>query len=160
VQYIIILASALTNFLFGLIVEKIINCTRPTSESQSLKIKTLVYTLFLIFNTIFLPILLYSNIFGFKSSSYFSFISLISSGLSSFLQISNLQFYIDYNLIWYRNVSPMFTNFIIFDLLMIWIMFIVSKFRASFINLSNKENKILQKHMNEEITSFQFSPYK
>lgn len=148
-QYIIIFTSTITNFLFGLIVDKIINCTRPISQSQSLKVKTLVYTLFLIFNTIFLPILLYSNIFGFKTSTYFSFISLISSGLSSFLQIENLQFYIDYNLIWYRNVSPMFTNFIVLDLVTVWVMLIISKFKASYTNLSEKENKIIQKHMNE-----------
>jgi hypothetical protein len=160
VQYIIIFTSTLTNFLFGLIVEKIINCTRPTSQSQSLKVKTLVYTVFLIFNSIFLPILLYSDIFGFKTSSYFSFVALISSGFGSFLQVDQLQFYLDYNAIWYRNVSPMFTNFIIFDVLTIWVMFIVAKYRASYIGLSDKENRILQKHMNEEITSFQFSPYK
>lgn len=160
VQYAIIFASTLTNFLFGLVVDKIINCTRPSSESQSLKVKTLVYTIFLIFNSIFLPILLYSDIFGFKTSSYFSFLTLISQGISSFLQVDNLQFYLDYSPIWYRNVSPMFTNFILLDIATIWVMFIVSKVKASFIGISDKEEKILQKHMNEEITAYQFSPYK
>jgi hypothetical protein len=85
IQYGIILTSALTNFLFGFVVDKLVNCTRPESQSHSLKIKTLIYTIFLVFNTIILPIILYSDIFGFKSVSYFSFITLISSGLSSFL---------------------------------------------------------------------------
>ena len=74
VQVAIILAASITNTIFGLVVDKIVNFTKPTSESQSLKTKTLIFTFFLIFNTIFLPILLYSNIFGFKASSYFSFI--------------------------------------------------------------------------------------
>jgi hypothetical protein len=85
IQYAIILTSAFTNFLFGFVVDKIVNCTRPASQSQSLKVKTLVYTIFLILNTILLPIFLYSNIFGFKTASYFSFITIISSGLRSFL---------------------------------------------------------------------------
>lgn len=43
----------------------------------------------------------------------------------------------------------MFTNFIILDLLTIWVMFVISKLKASYISLSDKENKIIQKHMNE-----------
>jgi hypothetical protein len=138
IQYAIIITSALTNFLFGLVVDRIVDCTRPTSQSDSLKVKTLVYTIFLILNTIFLPILLYSDIFGFKTSSYFSFLTVISSGLSNLLQVDSLQFYLDYNQIWYRNVSPIFTNYIIFDTLGIWLMFMISKCQANYTSLSNK----------------------
>lgn len=128
----------MTNFLFELIVDKIVNCTRPNSQSHSLKIKTLIYTIFLILNTVILPILLYSDIFGFKTSSYFSFITLISSGLSNFLSVDNLQFYIDYSQVWYRNVSPIFTNYLIFDLIAVWIMLLIDKYRASYNSLADK----------------------
>jgi len=131
VQYAIIAASSLTNFLFGLVVDKLIDCTRPASQSSGLKVKTLIYTCFLIFNTIFLPILLYADIFGFKTSSYFSFITLISSDVSNFLQVDSLQFYLDYSNIWYRNVSPIFTNYLIFDTIMVWLMLIYSKYAAN-----------------------------
>lgn len=124
IQYVIIGASTLTNFLFGLVVDKIINCTRPASQSSSLKMKTLIYTIFLIFNTIFLPILLYSDIFGFKASSYFSFLTLISSGVGNFFSVSSLQFYVDYSPIWFKNVSPIFTNYIILDVITVWLMFL------------------------------------
>jgi hypothetical protein len=124
IQFVIIGASAVTNFLFGLVVDKIINCTRPTSQSSSLKFKTLIYTIFLIFNTIFLPILLFSDIFGFKTSSYFSFLTLISSGVSSFFSVDSLQFYVDYSPIWYKNVSPIFTNYLILDVVTVWLVFL------------------------------------
>jgi ABC-type multidrug transport system fused ATPase/permease subunit len=39
-------------------------------------------------------------------------------------------------------------------------MFLVGKYQASHASLPDRENRILQKHMNSEITSFQFSPYK
>jgi hypothetical protein len=37
----------------------------------------------------------------------------------------------------------------ILDFLTIWVMFVVSKLRAGYIDLSNKENRIIQKHMNK-----------
>ena len=114
------------------------NCTRPASQSHSLKIKTIIYTIFLIFNTIILPIILYSDIFGFKTASYFSFITLISSGLSSFLEVDRVKLYVDYSRIWYRNVSPIFTNYILFDIIGVWLMFLVSKYQASHSTLVNK----------------------
>lgn len=138
IQYAIILTSAVTNFLFGLVVDKIVDCTRQTSQSNSLKVKTLIYTIFLVLNTIILPIFLYSNIFGFKTASYFSFITVISSGLSSFLSVESLQLYLDYSQIWYRNVSPIFTNYLIFDVLSVWLMFLVSKYQASHSSLQDK----------------------
>ena len=90
VQLAITLVSTLTNVLFGIVIDKVVNCTKPISHSQSLKTKTIIYTLFLVFNTVFLPILLYSNIFGFKASSYFSFLQIISIDLINFLQIDSL----------------------------------------------------------------------
>lgn len=149
VQYAIIAVSALTNFLFGLVVDRIIDCTRPVSQSSSLKLKTLILTIFLIFNTIFLPILLYSDIFGFKASSYFSFVTLISSDISNFLQVDSLQFYLDYSPIWFRNVSPIFTNYLIFDTFIVWLSFIFSKYRSNYEGLQSSEGKMLQKHMNQ-----------
>lgn len=131
VQMAIILVAAITNVIFGFIIDKTVNCTRPSSHSGALKIKTVIYTLFLIFNTIFLPVLLYSDIFGFKASSYFSFLKIISTDITNFLQVDSIQFYLDYNAIWYRNVSPIFTNYLVFDILIVWLMFLVSKCRAN-----------------------------
>jgi hypothetical protein len=160
VQIAIILVAAITNVLFGLIIDKTVNCTKPSSQSGALKAKTVIYTIFMIFNTIFLPILLYSDIFGFKASSYFSFIQIVSTDFSNFLQVDSLQFYLDYEAIWYRNVSPIFTNYLIFDTLIVWLLFLFTKCRASTDSLRDEEGKILQKHMNKKITDFQVSVYK
>lgn len=138
VQLAITLVSTLTNILFGIVIDKVVNCTRPSSHSQSLKAKTIIYTVFLVFNTVFLPILLYSNIFGFKASSYFSFLQIISTDLSNFLQIDSLQFYMDYSPIWYRNVSPIFTNYIVIDIVSSWMIFIVTKCKESTEGLQQK----------------------
>ena len=154
VQIAITLVSTVTNFIFGVVINKIVNCTKPSSHSQSLKSKTIIYSVFLIFNTVFLPILLYSNIFGFKASSYFSFLQIISTDITSFLQISSLEFYMDYSAIWYRNVSPIFTNYIVVDLISLWFMFVVTKCTQNTEGLEEKEGKMLQKHMNKEITSY------
>lgn len=126
-QIAITLVSTITNFIFGVVINRIVNCTKPSSHSQSLKTKTIIYSVFLIFNTVFLPILLYSNIFGFKASSYFSFLQIISTEFTNLLQVESLEFYMDYSPIWYRNVSPIFTNYLVFDLISIWVMFIVTK---------------------------------
>lgn len=131
VQLAITIVSTLTNALFGFVIDKVVNCTKPSSHSQALKTKTIIFTIFLVFNTVFLPILLYSNIFGFKASSYFSFLQIISTDISNFLQIDSLSFYMDYNPIWYRNVSPVFTNYIVVDIVSIWAIFIITKCKES-----------------------------
>ena len=50
--------------------------------------KTIVYTLFLIFNTVFVPILIYSNIYGFKTTDYASLLTIISSDLKNALRFN------------------------------------------------------------------------
>jgi hypothetical protein len=50
--------------------------------------KTIVYTIFLIFNTVFIPILIYSNIYGFKTTDYASLLTIISSDLKNALKVS------------------------------------------------------------------------
>jgi hypothetical protein len=85
---------------------------------------------------------------------------MISSGFSSFLQVEKLQLYLDYDTIWYRNVSPVFTNYLIFDVFSVWIMYFITKCRTNFSNLENDEKKVLQKHMNKDITSYSISVYK
>lgn len=148
-QIAITLVSTVTNLIFGVVINKIVNCTKPSSHSQSLKNKTIIYSVFLIFNTVFLPILLYSNIFGFKPSSYFSFLQIISSDITSFLKVNNLELYMDYSPIWYRNVSPIFTNYIVVDLISLWLVFVVIKCTQNTEGLEEKQGKMLQKHMNK-----------
>lgn len=90
IQYAIIGTSGFVNFLFGFIVDKLVNLTKPMSHSSGYVWKTSIYTIFMIFNTVFLPILLYANIFGFKASSYVSFISLISTDVKNFFKVETL----------------------------------------------------------------------
>ena len=49
---------------------------------------------------------------------------------------------------------------LVIDSLFISIMFCVSKCRANKSSLEDEEGKMLQKHMNEEITSFSLDVYK
>lgn len=87
IQYAVIFASSITNFLFGLIVDKLVNFVRPLSKSSGMLTKTTIYTIFVIFNSVFIPLLVYAKIFGLQASNYISFITLISSGAKSFLAV-------------------------------------------------------------------------
>jgi hypothetical protein len=88
IQYAVVAISAVTNTLFGFVVDKIINFTRPSSYSAGLMGKTITYTLFLIFNTVFVPILIYSNIYGFKTTDYASLLTIISADLKNALKVN------------------------------------------------------------------------
>ena len=114
----------------------------------------------MILNTVFLPILLYANIFGVKPGRYISFITLIFEDLSDFANVSSLTLNSDFEPIWYRNVSPVFTNYVIIDTLFTWIMFGISKLLAKRRdNIKSEEGKILQKSMNEKITAWKLNIY-
>lgn len=89
--------------------------------------KTIVYTLFLIFNTVFIPILIYSNIYGFKTTDYASLLTIISADLKNALKVDQLTFYLDFERVWYSNVSPIFTNIVIVDIIMTWVFWIYYK---------------------------------
>lgn len=93
--------------------------------------KTTIYTLFLVINTILLPILIYGDIFGFKAANYVSFLTLISTDVKNFFRIDNISFNADFSLVWYRNVSVIFVNFIILNTVIVWIFYIIEKFTAS-----------------------------
>ena len=102
----------------------------------------------MIFNTAFLPLLLYANIFGFQASRYISFITLISTDVSNFFNIDSIELSLDYDNIWYRNVSPIFTNYVIFDILFTWGFFIFYKCISNKSSLEKQEGQMLQKTMN------------
>lgn len=127
IQYAITITSSVVNILFGLIVDKLINLTQPLSFSKGYMWKNSIYTLFIIFNTVFLPLLLYADIFGFKAAHYVSFVTVISTDISNFFNVDSLSFYIDFDRVWYKNVSPIYSNFIIIDMLLTWVFFIVYK---------------------------------
>lgn len=161
IQYVVIITASVTNFLFGLIVDKLINCVRPASQDSALYAKTSIYTIFIVLNSICVPILIYGDIFGFTASSYVSFITVISSDVKNILQVDNISFYPNFTSVWYRNVSPIFTNFMIFNTLTLWVFFALDK--CCFANkshLENKEGKILQKRMNREITEYSLDVYR
>lgn len=65
IQYAITATSAIVNVIFGVIVHKLVSLTQPYSHSVGYLWKTTIYTIFLIINTVFLPLLIYANIFGF-----------------------------------------------------------------------------------------------
>lgn len=155
IQYVVIITSSLTNFLFGLVVDKLITCVRPASQGAALSTKTIIYTLFLILNSIVVPLLIYADIFGFQASSYVSFLTIISSNANAFFQASSISLYPNFTPVWYRNVSPVFTNFLIFNTLMVWLFFLLEKCCfASNNGLQSKEGKVLQKRMNRDITAY------
>lgn len=64
--------------------------TRPKTKAIGLAIKTTVLTFFTIFNTIFIPLLIYSNIYGFKTTDYTSLLTIISSDLQNAFNVSQL----------------------------------------------------------------------
>ena len=107
--------------------------------------KNTIYTIFIIFNTVFLPLLLYANIFGFKAANYVSFVTVISTDLRSFFNVTDLTFYIDFEAIWYKNVSPIYSNYIIIDLLITWGFFVFYKCASDKSSLEDDEGRILQK---------------
>lgn len=121
----------MTNILFGLISDRLVNFIRPSSYSATLKYKTAILTIFFTLNSILIPVLIYANIFGFTPSSYVSFLTIISSGIRNFLRVDSLSFYPNFTAIWYRNVSPVFTNYILFNTIAVWGSFIFFKLCCS-----------------------------
>lgn len=73
--------------------------------------------------------------------------------------MSNLSLNEDFNRIWYRNVSPVFTNYIIIDAIFTWGFFIFYKCISNKEGLKSDEGSILQKSMNEKITSWKLNAY-
>lgn len=138
IQYAVIVTSSVTNFLFGLIVDKLITFIRPVSKSSALLAKTSILTIFLIFNTIFIPLLIYSDIFGFQPSNYVSFVTIISSGVKNFFKVSSITFYPDFNTVWYRNVSVIYVNFLMINTLMVWIFYLKDRCLARRESLQNE----------------------
>ena len=131
IQYAVIATSAFTNWLFGLVVDKLVSCVRPESRASGLIIKTIIYTSFLIFNTIFVPLLVYADIFGFTPSNYISFVTIISTDIHNFFAVENLSFYPDFSEVWYRNLSPIYVNFMVLNTIAIWFFLCVEKCLAS-----------------------------
>lgn len=160
IQYAVIFTSAITNFIFGAVVGKLVNCVRPASKSSGMLAKIVIYTIFLIFNTVFVPVLIYADIFGFTPSQYVSLITIISSDVSQFFNYETLSFYPNFNTTWYRNVSSIFVNYLVVDTVITWLFLIIDKCFASHDGLQDDEGKILQKHMNSNITSYKLNIYK
>lgn len=121
------MTSSVVNFLFSLIVHKLVSLTQPYSHSTGYFWKTIILSIFLIFNTVFLPLLIYANIFGFEATHYVSFITMISTDIRNFFKIDSIKFSQDFEVIWYRNVAPIFINYIILDTILTWVFYILFK---------------------------------
>jgi hypothetical protein len=132
IQYGVIATSSITNFIFGFIVDKLVNCVRPESKTYGLLTKTTIYTIFLIFNSICIPVLIYANIFGFVPSNYVSFITIASSGVKNFFSVSSISFIPNFNTVWYSNVSPIFVNFLVVDTVITWVFLLIDKCISSY----------------------------
>ena len=137
IQYAVIATSAITNFIFGAVVSKLVSCVRPASKSSAMLTKIVIYTLFLIFNTVFVPVLIYADIFGFTPSNYVSLLTAISADIENFFKFTTLSFYPDFNTTWYRNVSSIFANFLIVDTAVTWLFLFVDKCFASYDGLQD-----------------------
>lgn len=122
-------------------------------------LKVSLYTIFMILNTALLPLFLYADVFGVKPARYISFIALISSNFYSFFDVTQLQLNNDFSPIWYRNVSPIFTNYIVFDTAFTMLFFIFYKCISNKSRLEKDEGLILQKRMNEKITAWKLNAY-
>jgi hypothetical protein len=131
IQYAVIFTSSITNFIFGLIVDKLVNFVRPVSKSGGLLTKTTIYTIFIIFNSLFIPLMIYANVFGFQPSNYVSFITIVSTDVKNFFAVSNLSFYPTFNNVWYKNVSVIYVNFVLVNTAIIWVFFLIDKCTAS-----------------------------
>lgn len=157
IQYAITATSTIVNILFGVIVAKLVELTQPVSLSTAYLWRSSIYSIFLIFNTVFLPMFLYSNIYGFKTTNYVSFITIISTDVRAFLSVDSIQLYIDFEKIWYRNVSPVFVNYLILDTILTWVFFVLYRCCCTKDSLESKEGTILQKNMNEKIVAWKFN---
>jgi hypothetical protein len=161
IQYVILITEAITNVIFGFVVDKLVNCMRPSSKASGLYLKTALFTIFLVCNVILIPILIYAEIFGFSQKDYVNLITLISSDLSNILAVTNFSVYPTFTSVWYRNVSPIFTNYMIFNTVGVWLVYFF--YRCCCINkenLQDDERKILQKTMNRKIIDFKVEIYK
>lgn len=78
IQYVVLITEVVTNIVFGIIVNNLVDCVRPESRAAGLFTKTLLLTIFLLINTILVPILIYADIFGFQPTQYVSFLTIIS----------------------------------------------------------------------------------
>lgn len=150
------LISSVSNFIFGLLLWKIIQFTKPNNLSSGLVSQTLIYFLFILINSVILPVLIYSDLYGIKPASYVSFIQVLIPQINLF-NMESYQYYSDFTNLWYKNVSPFATNFLIIEFVIIWLKFI---FYVCYLGCKNRgleedEGRILQKKMNEKITSYQ-----
>jgi hypothetical protein len=75
------------NIAFGIVSKKLVDFTHPLSFSTGYIWKTSIITIFVIVNTVILPLLLYADVFGFKATSYVSFVTVISVDVKAFLQV-------------------------------------------------------------------------
>ena len=155
-QIVAAVVSSITNLIFGFFLGKIIIFTKPNNLSSALFAQTLIYFIFIFINSLVLPVLIYSDLYGIKPASYVSLIKIFIPNTDMF-NMDNYEYYADFTSLWYKNVSPFATNFLIIDSLILWIKFCVYLCYLSYKNksLQDDEGRILQKKMNEKIVSFQ-----
>lgn len=148
--------SSLTNYIFGLVIVKIVNFTKPSNFSSALVTQTLIFFLFIFINSIILPILIYSDLYGIKPASYVSLIKVLIPSID-FFNMESYQYYNDFSVLWYKNVSPFMTNFLIIDVVVTWLKFIfyVCYLGCKRSSIESDQGKILQKKMNEKLTSYE-----
>lgn len=77
------------------------------------------------------PLIITADIFGFQSSRYISFLTLLSSDLYSFFQVNDINYYANFSIVWYKNVGVIFINYLIANTITVWIFFFLDKWLAS-----------------------------
>jgi hypothetical protein len=111
------LISTVSNILFNIVVNVLVDFTKPSSHSNALITKSLLLFLFLVINSCVLPLLIFSEFGTVRMASYMSLLKI------SDLDFSKITFFSDFYSDWYRVVSPYFTNFVLIDIVIVWIKF-------------------------------------
>lgn len=134
--------------IFTIVVEKLVDFTRPSSLTSAHISKTVVLFLFLFINTCIVPVLIFSDINGVQISKSLSLLD---------LNTKDIPYFSDFSSEWYRTVSPYFTNFLIIDVIVVWFKFVWQVCRASCkLSLAKKkEGKTIQRRLNKEMTDYQ-----
>lgn len=141
------LISTLGNVLFALLVEKLVEFTKPASITSAHISRTVVLFIFLFLNTCIVPVLIFSDINGVQIAKHLSSLN---------FNTQDIPFYSDFTPDWYRTVSPYFTNFLIIDVLVVWFKYVWQVCSACCLlsQAKKKEGKTIQRRLNMQFTNY------
>ncbi len=139
-------ASAVTNILLTLLVKLLVPCVRPESKSLTIRLNMLVLLAATFLNTVMIPLLLNSSIYGVVPARALSFV----------FNLSKFQFYGDYTSSWYYYIGPYFMNFMVVSLANPFIQLAVTHLLSKFHHWRARalEGQAIQKELNDHTAAF------